>query len=683
MIIASHIDKYGNVEDNDRHQQEVATLASRYAEDIGLSEWCYAAGIIHDVGKARPEFQRHILFGSTEECHHAYVGALIAKKLYPRRWPLLSNAIAGHHRGLYNQTDLADLMTQKTCPCKLSNNNVHVEPLELPLRIYKPGQDWHHIQRMIYSCLVDADRIATEAFCDPDRAAIRTSESLLVLKEKLGRYIKNINDKSPKTKINSIRRDVQSYCMTASEWEPGIYSLTVPTGGGKTISSLVWAINHAVKYGKKRIIIAIPYTSIIMQTASILRQIFGADNVLEHHSDYVCENNDDTITPLELAMDNWNYPIIVTTNVRLMESIYSSKPSPCRKIHNIANSVIILDEAQALPVGYRQSIIDAMDTYTRLFGTSWLLTTASQPLLSGDGNYASATLRGIKGIKEIIPSERHLHKELNRVNIDDIGDVDVQEISRKLSEHSTALCIVNTRMAAVDIYDTMLGKEGVYCLSKNLLRGNILKVLDAVKKRLDRQDPVILITTPLVEAGVDIDFPVVYRQYAGLDNVIQAAGRCNRHGILPKGTTYMFGLKGYHLPPELSRANAARMAIKGDYMDPDTIRKYNKQLYSRVTDFDVPKVQYYLYNTKNIMYQTASEHYHLIDDSTVPVIIPAKGCTLETDDLRHLLRERTVQVTEYILKELKKTNTIKEWIEGVWILTDATLYNDNTGLRTP
>ena len=308
-MIISHIkpsEKPANqwpIQSNANHSNGVAVLASKFANEFGFKSVGRIEGLLHDKGKEQIGFQRYIK-GITgydpsityQHTPHAFVGALLAKKLYPQLYPLVSYPIMGHHTGLYDYSVFNDKM-QKPIPNDVTidipnaPNDITRNPIDkldvkqaIDVIIHTEKQDLHHIIRMLFSCLVDADFLDTEAFMNQDHARLRGSKSQLQeLQPLLARKMIQLNN-TKRTAVNLIRTQIQQQCMNCSDEHPGFFSLTVPTGGGKTISSLVWAIHHAIKYGKKRIIVAIPYTSIITQTAQTLREIFGEENVLEHHS---------------------------------------------------------------------------------------------------------------------------------------------------------------------------------------------------------------------------------------------------------------------------------------------------------------------------------------------------------------------------------------------------------------
>ena len=499
------------IQTNDEHQRNVALLAQHFANAFDMGAWGYVLGLLHDKGKEQLSFQRHIKKESgydpdtiiAGDYNHAYIGGLLARSLFPKQYALLSNPIMGHHRGLYDSGDLAELL-KKELPKEVeaTPQNIH---LTLPPKSYQPYHI-HHIVRFLFSCLVDADRLDTEAFMTPQQNRLRGCNATMAeLKQKLEQYLAELNRTAPPTFVNEVRRYVQQQCVAESDKDTGYYSLTVPTGGGKTLASVLWALNHAVRNNLQRIIIAIPYTSIITQTAATLKGIFGEDNVLEHHSevDYADKEN---AVQLQLATENWDYPIIVTTNVQFFESLFSNSPSQCRKLHNIARSVVIFDEVQTLPLEFYKPIIEAIKTLKEVFATSILFTTASQPALEG----AHRGFDGLEHIRSIIPDNRQLHKELKRVEIEEIKEpLGYDDIAERLTQHNRVLCIVNTRRDAKEIYER-LPKEGITLhLSRMMCSAHIRQTIQQIKEHLatDAETPIRVVATQLIEAGVDIDFP--------------------------------------------------------------------------------------------------------------------------------------------------------------------------------
>lgn len=541
--------------------------------------------------------------------HHAYVGGAIAGKQYGKSADnLIVNQILSHHSGLHDSDEIDAAIKKEMdqnhdgqLPPEI-NTDIGTIKLNKPPFVLSPN-DFHHLARMLFSCLVDADYLDTESFMDKTSSELRSGKATLTeLLPKLENYLLELKANATDSAVNHVRDEVQNQCIRTSESPIGFYSLTVPTGGGKTLSSLVWAMRHAIHNGQDRVIVAIPYTSIIVQTASILRNIFGEENVLEHHSNADPEQiRDERLRErMRLATENWDYPIIVTTNVQLFESMFDNRPSVCRRLHNIVNSVIILDEVQTLQVDYLQPIVDSLKTYNKLFKMSVLFTTASQPVLSGviEGCNPKASFSGINEIKEIIPENFRLHDKLRRVRLDiDNEGKTYDEVAGMLTRHKRVLCVVNTRNDAKELYKR-LPQEGVTLhLSKMMCPAHIRETIAKIKTALkdDENEIIRVVSTQLIEAGVDIDFPVVFRQEAGLDSVLQAAGRCNREGNLNTGTTYVFSLANEHNLPkgDIQDGNNARKSIVGDHdwFDPSTMKLYFRQLYCRKDSFDKKKHQ--------------------------------------------------------------------------------------------
>ena len=705
-IFISHIRPDEVIQSNASHQNGVADLASEFARDFGMEDFGRIMGLLHDKGKEQIEWQRYIRsvngYGNDSAQinsgpHHAYVGACIACKQYQSISPVIAQPIAGHHRGLYDHCDFIEA-TKKGIPHEITIDEAI--PCAMPSISNLKHYDYHHLVRMLFSCLVDADSLDTERFMLTEQANLRGNHSTLeVLLEKLEVHLRHLRVIAEDNNVNRIRDYVQELCITESKEEKGFYSLTVPTGGGKTLASVLWALHHAVKNGLKRIIIAIPYTSIIAQTAATLKHIFGEDNVLEHHSNVNPESiiNEQLRERLQLATENWDYPIIVTTNVQLFESLFSNKRSDCRKLHNIVKSVIILDEVQTLPLGFLKPIVHSLDTLQRVFGTSILFTTASQPILCGRilGANPWASFDALPSVHEIIPAEAQLHDKLRRVELHFMdGARSYHEIAEELSQYSKVLCIVNTRRDAKEIYD-LLPKEGI-CLHLSRMMcpahvsATIQKIKEALQAQIDR--PIRVIATQLIEAGVDIDFPVVFRQEAGLDSILQAAGRCNREGKQKLGTTYVFSLGKEHPLPvgHITQTNNARinMGRQMDWFAPDSMTKYFKQLHSRVNNFDDKQIQDLLYKPE-CEFEEAAHQFHLIDDQSIPVIVTWNESSSLYKQLisygpsYHLMKKLaqfSVNVRERDFNLLKSIGAIDEPFDGIYAISDHGFYKADTGL---
>ena len=712
MILYSHIVQpdeshpYWRCQTTDEHNEGVARLATAFADVFGFGDFGKVIGLLHDKGKEQALWQKYIqgVTGyNNEYIHirsgppHAYVGAVIAQKVYPQIAPFIAQPIAGHHRGLYDYCDCIE-ETKRDVPKDVTIDEAI--PYQLPQLSKGEKYDLHHIIRMLFSCLVDADSLDTEAFMNPEQAKLRGSHtSMHELLAKLERHLLTLKSDAADTEVNRIRNYVQEQCVKESQGEIGFYSLTVPTGGGKTLASVLWALHHAVENNLQRIIIAIPYTSIIVQTAATLKTIFGEENVLEHHSNVHPKEDEDKelLERLQLATENWDYPIIVTTNVQLFESLFSNKRSDCRKLHNIVNSVIILDEVQTLPMGFYKPIVHTLDTLHRIFGVSVLFTTASQPILNGRMECSDyrESFDALQGIHEIIPAEAQLHDKLRRVSLSFIEEtMSFDVIATELARHDKVLCIVNTRKDTKEIYDR-LPKDGICLhLSRMMCPAHVAATISTIKEVLQNNEttPIRVIATQLIEAGVDIDFPVVFRQEAGLDSILQAAGRCNREGKSALCTTYVFSLAKEHtLPPGfITQSNNARKAM-GEYHDwfsPEAMKSYFYQLHSRLDTFDKKQMEALLYKT-NCEFEEAAKQFHLVDDNTISVIINWKGSMAlyqqllsqgPSYSLLKKLAQYSVSIRKRDFDKLREIGAIEEPYENIYAITAPHFYHPETGL---
>lgn len=701
VCISHYREDTGDIQTNSEHSAGVASLAADFAMVFGMREWGEAAGLLHDKGKEQHAFQRHIRHATgiditcqDDRTPHAFVGAIIAKRIYGESGFAMPNIIAGHHRGLYDQTDLEEELN-KELPAEVSMEFEKLN-LEKPTRM-ESRNDLSHMTRMLFSCLVDADRLDTEKFMNPGEFAQRDSGDSL---EELNKLLDDrLNAFRQDTPVNKIRHEILRWSQESSQGDSGFYSLTVPTGGGKTLASLSWAMRHALRNKQKRVIIAIPYTSIIVQTAAILKGIFGERNVLEHHSDVGRSEDCEETGVVELATENWDKPIVVTTNVQLFESAFSNKPADCRKLHNICNSVIILDEVQTLPTDYLQPITSILDSYKRMFGCSILFTTASQPTLEGEqkGCGACVPLKGLDKIIEIIPPDSDLNARLKRTTIKrDEFSSSYDDIARRICAHERVLCIVNTRKDAKEIYGRMEKSPTTYHLSRMMCSAHIKKTIDEIKRRLasDTTTPVRVISTQLIEAGVDIDFPIVYRQVAGLDSIVQAAGRCNREGRMESSETIVFDLfkENRALPRGMiARSYEALMALGkiGDYSSPEVISRYFKQLFCRVSSFDKKGIDHCYDKRGWANFETMAKSFKLIDDKTTPVIVDYEDSLAAVEEIRRegcsktlvrRLYKYTVNLRDCDFKNLRDMGAVEEVAPGLWFATSEKQYDKNIGL---
>lgn len=537
------------------HLNNVADLAGKFASAFDAELLARTIGLAHDVGKASDAFQRR-LEGHSGQVDHSTAGAQLFVGRYGAWGKLLAYTIAGHHGGLPN--GIKDGKRRKSLAGRLDSKVEDYAGYEKLVELPDVDDVCHEIPRllcressneqktfgatflirMLYSCLVDADFLDTESVMDAVRAKARCYEglTLMQMRDSLHDYMEQLScDNTP---VNHARKDIHVSCVNQAEHKPGIFSLSVPTGGGKTLASLDFALRHAIANGMDRVVYAIPYTSIVEQTAATLKGIFGENSVLEHHCNYEFDEGDEERSLRErLAMENWDHPLVVTTNVQLFESLFSDRPSRCRKNHNLARSVIILDEVQNIPDGYLDPCLAALDELATNYGSSIVLCTATQP--SFEGHW----LHDIHPCELVPACNRHEELFESRVRYELIGEVTIDDLICRLADQEQSLCIVSTRKAAGILYEELsqtVGKEGVFHLSALMVPAHRSQVFAQIRQRLAEGLTCRVISTQLIEAGVDLDFPLVLREIAGVDSIRQAAGRCNREGRCVLGKTLVF-----------------------------------------------------------------------------------------------------------------------------------------------
>lgn len=706
------IEKWQPVEE---HLENVAKLAGGFAGEFGATSWGYLAGLWHDLGKYDPEFQRYIR-ASTEasqetkpgKVNHSTAGGLLAVERFGKFGRILAYLIAGHHAGLPDwqsetspQASLAYRLDQSQHLAAALAGGVPLSIRELPQPTDKAKNGTELSRalwlRMLFSCLVDADFLDTESFMDRERAAHRGGyPTLAELAPKFEKYMAKKTANAPVTEVNSIRTEVLAACRATASEKPGLFTLTVPTGGGKTLSSLAFALRHALAHGKRRIIYVIPYTSIIEQTADQFRAIFG-DVVLEHHSNLDVADQSRETERSRLACENWDAPLIVTTTVQFFESLFASRTSRCRKLHNIANSIVILDEAQLLPVDFLKPVLEVIQEMQMNYGVTFVLSTATQPAL-GPHKSMDFDFSGLSGLRELIPASLSLHERLQRIKLEVVDKLAAplswDELATRLMDQDSVLCIVNRRDDARVLWEKM--PEGTFHLSALMCGAHRSVRIAEIKEHLAAKKPTRVISTQLVEAGVDLDFPVVYRALAGLDSVAQAAGRCNREGLLGYGMVHVFSPESKIPPGHLRQAaEIARQLFvdgKADPLTPARFEQFFKTLYwIKGKALDKERIMSLLGNDPElrISFRTAAEKFRLIDEgSYAPVLVHyAEGSKLieilrrqgpERWLLRRLQRY-VVNLPRYLHGKLLADGAIEEIHPGIFVQAQGNMYDEQLG----
>lgn len=711
----------------ERHLRDTGNRAGDMARPFQSEAWAQLAGRLHDLGKYGPDFQGYLrtqsgfdpsahLEGSGDRVDHSTAGGIWAATHLGPAGRIVAYWITGHHAGL--------LDGQSASGTSLEYRLAKADRLEQALLGKPPGwiltsdlpavpascisssDDVHLWIRMVFSCLVDADFLDTEAFMAPGRARARSHErpSLPELKERLDRHLEALSASAPDTEVNRVRGKVLSACRNGGHQAPGLFSLTVPTGGGKTLASMAFALEHAILHGKSRVIVVIPYTSIIEQTAEAYVKAFGRDAVLEHHSNL--DPGEETAEG-RLAAENWDAPVIVTTNVQFFESLFAARTSACRKLHNIVDSVVVLDEAQMLPPNFLKPILAVLASLIRHYGVTGVLCTATQPALQGRIGSQKAAFDGLQGVRELMPDPALLAQKLKRVAIrlqhSELQPILWEALAEELSRHPQILCIVNTRRDCRDLHKLM--PPGTLHLSALMCAEHRSDVIADLKARLKGGQSVRVISTQLVEAGVDLDFPVVYRALAGLDSMAQAAGRCNREGLLQEGRLGELVLFAPPMPAppgllrkgeEAGREMLRRFPEASASFDPGAFRSYFELFYGKVINFDEQGIFDLLVGgvrQGQFQFRTAADAFQLIDDSAqVSLVVRYGPCRDRVDrilaEIRHggpnrerirSLQRFTVTVPEAAFRALRDQGDLEE-VGGLWVQAADGLYDDHLGL---
>jgi CRISPR-associated endonuclease/helicase Cas3 len=692
--------------------------ASKFAEAFGAAEWGRLLGLWHDIGKYSTAFQGYLRAsaGSGAGAHssemtgrvdHSTAGAQHAVRLGPAG-RLLAYCIAGHHAGLPDNegsdAGLARRLEKQVEPIDAAPAHLLSKALLQPPTLRLDGDRGRgafalaFFTRMLFSCLVDADFLATEWFMSPERASRRlgAAASMAQLLARLDRHLGDKQRRADDTEVNHYRREVLAKCREKARHAPGLFSLNVPTGGGKTLSSLAFALTHAVEHRLRRVVYAIPFTSIIEQTADVFRDAMGDldDEVLEHHSNLEPDDPARQSDRSRLAAENFDAPLVVTTNVQLFESLFASRTSRCRKLHRLAKSVIILDEAQTLPPNLLAPTLAALDELVRNYGASVVLCTATQPAVERRDRFSI----GLTGVRPIIDEPRSLHEALRRTRVERVGTLKNDEVAERLRAERQTLCIVNSRRHAADLFRSLDDPDALH-LSASMCAAHRSDVVAEIRRRLDpRVDvPCRVISTQVIEAGVDVDFPAVFRAVAGLDSIAQAAGRCNREGrlsdeygrpCLGRVMVFDYDAREYSTDTLIARGAAHFREIASDYVDdllsPAAVEAYFRLHYWQQGGDDgrgwdrgregASVMACFAWDGKtglHAQFRTAAEAYRLIDDAQTPILVPygARG--------RDLIRELEGLPADPEPKRLRAFDrAAQRYVVGIYDRAFRTLYEN-------
>jgi len=683
-----------------QHSEGVADIMKSFALTDEYADIYAYCGLLHDVGKYSEGFQRYIRAGGEKE-PHAKWGAYMAKN---DRLINIAFSVFGHHMGLPNR----DTMFETFIQCEnekgkwleiqrsLRNDGMCIPPCDnAPFNRIDGNTAKELFVRMLYSSLVDADSLDTERHFQEEQYNARPRLILDVdaLLDALNYKLSSFSHNSP---LNGLRTEVRLYAQSLAEEPQGCFSMTLPTGMGKTLCSLNWALHHAKVHSNiKRIVIVLPFLSIIDQTAKELKSIFkDHDVILEHHSNVIYEGKESEEEyyckdPKQLATENWDYPIVVTTTVQFFESLFSNQRSKCRKLHNLQDSIVIFDEIQTLPVHLAECTMKMLNDMLHLCRCSILFCTATQPNFQTRSDF-----KGIDHIVPLVENPMAIFAATKRVEYYPIADYEVQSIdsiAQKVCEEKESVLIVcNTKKKAKALFDSIKekGNMQVLHLSTNMCQKHRMVVVDKVKGKLKNGEKLILCSTQLIEAGVDMDFPIVFRELAPLESIIQSAGRCNREGKLEKGKVFLFQLeeKGQPSAEYKTFTQFAQLCYHNNenrLTDADFYAEYYTDIVKLYAPEDTitPK-------REKLMFQDVANIYHIIDSSATSLFVyryneESLQLYKEITGKEYLSRKDYQQIAQYCVQVYNKferdnSDKIAETTNGVKIWSGA--YSEEFGL---
>ena len=696
----AHLTEDGRTQTILEHLKGTASLCSAFAAAFDAEAQGQLAGMAHDIGKYSAAFQRRLHGGPKVD--HASAGAFECLKAQQLA---AAFAISGHHGGLPDGGGRGDAAGTGTFWGRInraSQGNLegyHAWQSEFSLphanipAFAGTRLEGMFFTRMLFSCLVDADYTDTGAFMDNSPYLPASSSSMEELWRRLETYVSGWFP--PKGALNMQRCVILEQCMSAgAQYGPGLFTLTVPTGGGKTVASLSFALAQAKARRMKRIVYVIPYTSIIEQTAQAFREILGDENVLEFHFGVQFDQQEDDTSspeaaPLTRSVETWDVPVIVTTAVQFFESLYACQPSKCRKLHNLAQSVLIFDEAQMLPLPYLRPCVWAIAQLVRHYGASAVLCTATQPALDPIFQEFAPEIP----IREICPMAEAHWESFRRVSFQQAGTLSWMDLAACLQQQEQVLCVVNTRRAAREVFHQLSG-SGNFHLSTLMYPAHRRRILDEIRRRLRDGLPCRVVSTSLIEAGVDVDFPAVYRELSGLDSILQAAGRCNREGKRPPEDSIVTIFQGEDPPPRLFETSIGAGKIVLDHCQDVSSRAAIHTYFSTLLDLKGAEAQdahhiLPLMESEFFPFRTVAERFHLIESPTTTVYLPLEEGAGLVELLRSGQYSRTlyrrrgqygVSVYPQHLAALEQAGALEHLEDGSVVLRDIGLYTQTTGL---
>lgn len=706
----------GRVQTIIQHLEHTATLSECYAIEVCKSIARETAKG-HDIGKYSEAFQKHIN-GKKGRVEHAVCGAKEYQKIMCNDWFsfMMEYCIAGHHSGLPDGGSDADMEDKATLAGRLKRETEDYQKYGSEITLKKPDttellkwfmpfvQNKNIIEtvelyafftKYIFSCLTDADFIDTERFCNPDYQRGLTGS----FRDALELVDKKLSSFPGDTDVRKARAELLSQAVKNSKSSGQVNLLNMPTGSGKTLCSLKIALDHILgdsTITKKRIIYVIPYTSIIEQTADTFSKILKDKlYVLQHHSNYSFEkgNNknyeddeeDTTAQKLKRTCENWDAPLIITTSVQFFQSIYHYRGSRLRKLHNLADSIIIFDEIHLIPLEYLQPCLRAVGYITKYLNSQAIFLSATMP------DYSPMFRRFLPDntIYELI-TEKSAFNYFKNCNYINLGKKTYKEVIEKANDYQSSLIIVNKKTSAQYIYERLEGKK--YHLSAFMTPYHRSIIIEEIKQCLENNEKITVVSTSLVEAGVDFDFHAVFRQLAGLDSVLQSGGRCNREGAREEGWVYVFVTEEIPKGDLGIRANITT-AILRDYEDItslECIKDYYNRLF-QYYDKNIVSNSIATFRGKrypaSIPFRSYAESFDYINTDTIGIIVDRtedshrliSQLKIGNTSERRMLQRYTVALYRYQFDELYKLGIVQDY-SGIWVLENMDYYDEAMGL---
>lgn len=726
MEYIAHIDSENNVQTVKQHCEKTACICKEFSISP-LKELMYFIGLLHDIGKYQGSFQKRIRGDSSIHIEHSVCGAQVAKESFNSEMLALlpELVIAGHHSGIPDCGDKNQNETEPTLYARLKRKTEDYSIFESELCVPKPDENklaefiardckskeylvskYAFLVRYCFSCLTDADSIDTAIFCNGEilRSLSADFEQCL---EKLKKHVSKFHAETPLQKARSILQE-QVYGKINTDAE--IYLMNMPTGSGKTLCSMRFALERAVKTGKKRIIYVIPYNSIIEQTADTFEKVFEESaEILRHQStfsyDDIPDISEDYKKTAKLTAENWDAKIVITTAVQFFESVYSNKRSKLRKLHNMADSIIIFDEAHMMPVENLQPCLEAISYITKYLNSEALFLTATMP------DFKALIEKYTIGNKIVdLIDDKSDFRAFNKCRYENLGEISDMCLIERARQFASSLIVVNKRKTASELYKLCRESCRCYHLSTYMTAIDRKRVIADIKSELTRlysdypemkdvpeDRRIVVISTSLIEAGVDLDFTAAFRELRGLDNILQTGGRCNREGKREDAVTYIFKRESERGNAVESKDDLTNGVLKEfeDISSAECIKAYYDRYFAseqmQITKNSIANTDAMKENPNPMLMELRSyaENFEMIASNTISIVVPRDDISAALIDEMKItgkansrkLQKYSCSVYRWEFDKLKEQGVIDDYNTGIYCLTNLDYYDDYTGIR--